>query len=219
MDLPVDYSDRFDEKVTEISLDKATSPKYEPGDFEPLAFEAESFSLDDMTVTEKFLRLGLDQFSERLQVAAHAAYAAGQAIASKFGKAEHVSIKGAGDIVTECDLMAEQLIIHALRERFPSDCIVSEELSSQWGSLLIPGATHTWIIDPLDGTAAFRFGTARNQPSIMITSASKTELESSVIYFPFTDEMFLAEAGKGAYKNFTKISLAEMPLSTQLSDY
>ncbi len=210
MEIGWDFSKETDQKVTEFSLTQASAPKYEPpkyepGDFDPLAMEAEIYGNPAPAVspTFSFITRGMQHFSERTFIAASAAYTAGCEIAKKFGAVDQIKIKGAGDLLTECDTLAEQIIMNVLRKRFPNDGIISEE----FGTITTAEGQHTWIIDPLDGTAAFRFGTAPNQPSVMIACALGDELLSSVIYFPITDELFVAEKGKGAYKLHQKLEL------------
>ena len=57
------------------------------------------------------------------------------------------------DAVTSVDLLAEETIITAVRERRPDDAILGEETG------LHPGTSGwTWLIDPLDGTTNFTMG-------------------------------------------------------------
>ena len=57
------------------------------------------------------------------------------------------------DVVTEIDHVAENLIVSAIRERFPGHEIFAEE------SGINPGTTRwTWLIDALDGTHNFAIG-------------------------------------------------------------
>jgi myo-inositol-1(or 4)-monophosphatase len=57
--------------------------------------------------------------------------------------------------------------------------------------------THRWIIDPLDGTTNFLHGI----PLFAISVALEREgqLVGGVIYNPISDELYMAERGKGAY--------------------
>jgi 3'(2'), 5'-bisphosphate nucleotidase len=52
------------------------------------------------------------------------------------------------------DQETEALIVHRIRERFPSDCIVGEESGHHEGR---PSARR-WLIDPIDGTRDFAAG-------------------------------------------------------------
>src|SRR5262245_15720037 len=52
------------------------------------------------------------------------------------------------DLVCDLDLAADELIVGALRERYPGDAILSEESGRQGPS----DAQRLWIVDPLDGS-------------------------------------------------------------------
>ncbi|WP_405177123.1 inositol monophosphatase [Nocardia sp. NBC_01377] len=83
------------------------------------------------------------------KVAVGAAVAAGAAIRSGLEGAVAVRAKGtAGDLVTDLDLRAEDIILGRLRRAFPDHHILAEE------SGLLDGADSAWcwIVDPLDGT-------------------------------------------------------------------
>ncbi|MGH3933838.1 MAG: inositol monophosphatase family protein [Pseudonocardiaceae bacterium] len=54
----------------------------------------------------------------------------------------------AGDVVTDLDIRAEQLILRRIRAAFPRHRIIAEEA----GILESTDATWTWLVDPLDGT-------------------------------------------------------------------
>ncbi|WP_211841197.1 inositol monophosphatase family protein [Saccharopolyspora antimicrobica] len=59
-----------------------------------------------------------------------------------------------GDVVTDLDLAAEELIVERIREVFPEHRIISEEA----GLLDAADETWTWLVDPLDGTNNMAIG-------------------------------------------------------------
>jgi myo-inositol-1(or 4)-monophosphatase len=63
-----------------------------------------------------------------------------------------------------------------------------------------------FIIDPIDGTTNFMHG----NPNFAISIAAEVNdrLEAALIYSPITDEMFIAERGKGAFLNDKRIRVA-----------
>jgi myo-inositol-1(or 4)-monophosphatase len=63
-----------------------------------------------------------------------------------------------------------------------------------------------FIIDPIDGTTNFMHG----NPNFAISIAAEIDnkLEAALIYSPITDEMFIAERGKGAFLNDKRIRVA-----------
>jgi myo-inositol-1(or 4)-monophosphatase len=66
--------------------------------------------------------------------------------------------------------------------------------------------THTWIVDPLDGTTNFLHGIP--QFAISIALEREQTVVAGIVYNPITDEMFMAERGKGAFLNEQRIRVA-----------
>jgi myo-inositol-1(or 4)-monophosphatase len=60
--------------------------------------------------------------------------------------------------------------------------------------------THTWIIDPLDGTTNFLHAIPHWAINIALERAG-TGVVAAVTYNPAVDELFWAEKGKGAFLN------------------
>ncbi len=125
---------------------------------------------------------------------------AGELVGKKFGK---VGVKytkrNVTDVVTEADLAANKYIVGAIKKKYPSHSIISEETGENGVQ-----SEYTWIIDPLDGTLNFAtkvplFGT-------MIGLAHKGKMILAAIYFPCTKELLFAKKGKGAYLNGKKVS-------------
>ena len=128
---------------------------------------------------------------------------AGTAILKRFGK---IGVKytkvDATDVVTEADLAANKIITSAIKKKYPTHAIISEET----GEHKI-GAEYCWIIDPLDGTRNF----SRKTPmfAVMIGLAHNGKIELATIYNPCTDELFFAKEGKGVFLNGKKIHCSE----------
>ena len=66
--------------------------------------------------------------------------------------------------------------------------------------------THTWIVDPLDGTTNFLHGIP--QFAISIALEREGTIVAGVIYNPVIDELFTAERGKGAFLNDRRLRVA-----------
>jgi myo-inositol-1(or 4)-monophosphatase len=66
--------------------------------------------------------------------------------------------------------------------------------------------SHTWHIDPLDGTTNFLHG----MPVFAISIGLERDgaIVAGVIYNPATDDMFFAERGQGAYLNNHRLRVA-----------
>jgi myo-inositol-1(or 4)-monophosphatase len=66
--------------------------------------------------------------------------------------------------------------------------------------------THTWIVDPLDGTTNFLHGIP--QFAISIGLEREGTIVAGLVYNPANDELFTAERGKGAFLNDRRLRVA-----------
>src|SRR3989442_1349957 len=81
---------------------------------------------------------------------------AARALKRDFGEVEHlqVSLKGPADFVTAADHRAEDILYEELNRARPGYSFLGEEGGRRAGT----DTTHTWIVDPLDGTMNFLHG-------------------------------------------------------------
>ncbi|MFM1894973.1 MAG: hypothetical protein RLZZ385_47, partial [Pseudomonadota bacterium] len=63
-----------------------------------------------------------------------------------------------------------------------------------------------WIIDPIDGTVNFAHG--HRQSAVCIAFATGGQVRVGVVYNPFTDELFAAHQGGGAWLNQQAIQVS-----------
>ena len=84
----------------------------------------------------------------------------------------------------------------------PGYCFLGEEGGRREGA----DKSHTWIVDPLDGTTNFLHGIP--QFAISIALEREDAIVAGLVYNPANDEMFLAEKGKGAFLNDQRIRVA-----------
>ena len=142
--------------------------------------------------------------SALLNVMVKAARLAGRTLKRDFGEVEHlqVSLKGPANFVTAADRKAEEILREELSKARPGYGFVGEETGRHEGS----DATHLWIVDPLDGTTNFLHGI----PQFAISVALEREgaIVAGLVYNPATDEMFLAERGKGTFLNDKRLRVA-----------
>ncbi|MCL7943209.1 inositol monophosphatase family protein [Marinobacter sp. ATCH36] len=106
------------------------------------------------------------------------------------------------ELVTHADVMADEMITGAIRERFPDHRILSEETMpdlSQAEELDTP----LWIIDPIDGTVNYAYG--HPQVAISIAYAEKGRVQVGVVHAPFAAETFRAVRGEGGTLNGSPI--------------
>lgn len=115
-------------------------------------------------------------------------------------KIEH---KGRVDLVTEMDKLSEDYVLGEIRSNYPGHHIISEESGHISGH---DGSTSHWYVDPLDGTVNYAHGVPLWVVSIGYAENGKMKL--GVIYDPTRDEMFSAQAGKGAWLNNRRIQVS-----------
>lgn len=128
---------------------------------------------------------------------------AGIAILKKFGKVNVKYTKhDATDIVTETDLKANNIIIKAIKKKFPLHAIISEETGEYQN-----GAEYCWIIDPLDGTR--NFITRTPMFAVIIGLAHNGKMELATIYNPCTDELFYAKKNIGTFLNGKRVHCSQ----------
>lgn len=132
-----------------------------------------------------------------MNVMVAAARKAGRSLARDFGEVEQlqVSIKGPANFVTAADHKAEDIIFRELKKARPGYQFLMEER----GAVVGDDKTHTWIVDPLDGTTNFLHGIPMFAISIGLERDG--QLVAGAVYNPISDEMFTAEKGKGAFVN------------------
>ncbi len=134
--------------------------------------------------------------SALLNVMIDAARKAARGLARDFGEVTElqVSKKGAADFVTNADLKAEQTLFEILTKARPGYGFLGEERGMVEGT----DKTHTWIVDPLDGTTNFLHAI----PHFAVNIALQREGEgvvAGVTYNPITNDLFWVEKGKGAF--------------------
>jgi myo-inositol-1(or 4)-monophosphatase len=125
-----------------------------------------------------------------------------------FGEIDNlqVSRKGAMDFVTVTDKKVEKLLFEHLQRARPDFGFLMEEAGEVKGE-----SEFRWVIDPLDGTTNFMHAVPYFCVSIGVEKRTDagSELIAGVVYDPVHDEMFMAEAGKGAYLNQRKITVSK----------
>lgn len=107
------------------------------------------------------------------------------------------------DVVTEVDKEAQDCIVNALRSAFPEDTIWGEESGEP-----LRDFSHTWVIDPIDGTSNYIHGLPFYAVSIAYFLEGEPVL--GVIYAPALHELFWALQGEGAFLNGERISVSKV---------
>jgi len=135
-------------------------------------------------------------------VAIQAARSAGALLASRIDAVHDIVHKGEVDIVTEVDLQSEREVCDAILAAFPTHAILGEEGGARAGT----DPRYRWIVDPLDGTTNYAHGF----PFFCVSIALEIDgnLMLGVAYAPSLDELFVAEAGRGATVNGRPIQVS-----------
>lgn len=128
--------------------------------------------------------------------------ASGRVLMEGFGSLADYTVKESqSSIVTEYDIKTEDTIRNLIKKRYPSHNLIGEENGFE-----DKGSEFTWIIDPLDGTS--NFAAALPWFGVLIALLQGDQPILSGAYLPVSDELYLAEIGKGAFKNGEKISVS-----------
>jgi len=128
---------------------------------------------------------------------------AGDEILKRFNHDKIIKVKSKGQIVTSADLISEKIILSALRKKFPNHSILSEEAGSD-----IKKSEYLWVVDPLDGTTNYSIGSPLFAVSIALFKNEQPIL--GAVYAPQLNELYFAEAKKGAYLNNKKIKVSSV---------
>ena len=111
--------------------------------------------------------------------------------------------KGGVELVTNADLIANDIIKSEVLGLFPDHEFLSEEDTGRNTALIKP----TWIVDPIDGTVNFAAG--HFMSAVSIAYAEDRAVRAAVVYNPFLDELFYAAEGTGAFLNGKPIRVKE----------
>ncbi len=136
------------------------------------------------------------------EIAVEAVERAGQVLVEGFRSGKRVSQKSQGNLVTDIDVLAEKEIIALLKGEYPGLQILSEELAPS-----SPVSDYTWVVDPLDGTNNYVFGVPFFCVNLALVKGDKVFV--GVTYDPLRGELFVAEAGGGAYLNGSRIRVSQ----------
>lgn len=138
---------------------------------------------------------------EFLEVAIGIAQEAGRIMLEHFALSVRHSFKEDHSPLTDADKKINDLVIKRIETYYPEHSLIGEE-----GSRMKPGP-HTWVFDPIDGTAAFLRGIPTNVFSLALVERGSPIL--GVVYDPYLDRLYRAGKGMGAFLN-------DAPLRTSL---
>ncbi|HEX7042157.1 MAG TPA: inositol monophosphatase [Patescibacteria group bacterium] len=108
---------------------------------------------------------------------------------------------GAFSPVTLADKEAEKLIRETLSKKFPTYGFIGEETEEEAKDV-------SWIVDPLDGTAAFIHGL--EDFGIAIALKVDSEIILSYLHIPVKNLTYHAEIGKGSFCNNQSVRVSNV---------
>jgi len=146
--------------------------------------------------------------NKMLETAIVAARLAGQRAMEEISYVK-TSVKGPDQLVTQADVMCQQIIIERIKETYPDDGFIAEE--GQNGAMFKQQPRGSkriwWAIDPIDGTTNFAKGMLLF--TVAIAAMYEGEPVVGVIYDPATDSMFTALKGEEARLNNRRITVSD----------
>ena len=143
-----------------------------------------------------------------LEFAKEIAKEAGKIMTKYFNMDGISNYKGDKTIVTLADKEINSYLIKRVKEEFPEHSVDGEE--EVFGK-----SEYVWVCDPVDGTAMY----ARHIPTAVFSLALVVDGTPivGVVYDVFTDSLYTAIKGKGAYKNGEKIFVNDIELNDMRS--
>jgi myo-inositol-1(or 4)-monophosphatase len=159
-------------------------------------------------------RLGRSSaFGPELELAIDLAHQAGRIQMERYERLEQIQAKGPRDVVTEVDHLCEDLIMRAVRERYPNDHFYAEEI----GEVAAAGRVKSgrvWIVDPLDGTVNYANGIPFFCVSIALAAEGRPVV--GVVYDPSRDETFAGAIDGPSLRNGEPIRVGDKEMLEDL---
>ena len=116
-----------------------------------------------------------------------------------------VHVKGPIDFVTEVDFHVQAYLQETLQREYPDVQFMGEEKNNDD----IDFSGLVWILDPVDGTANLVHDLHASAVSLGLCDNGTNVL--GVIYNPYTDELFSAREGEGAFLNGKPLHVTDAP--------
>lgn len=126
-----------------------------------------------------------------------------KAIALDGGSAHDIKVKGLADFVTKVDIGIQEFLRPRLFEMYPDVQFMSEEKDNS-------GIDHrgkVWVLDPIDGTTNLIHDFKMSAVALALVDNGVPVL--GIVYNPFTDELFSAKRGGGAFLNGRPIHVTD----------
>ena len=135
---------------------------------------------------------GHEQLDQEVAVAVQLALQAADVVKGFWGTELAVDKKKGDEPVTIADRQASDLVVAGLRQAFPGDAVLSEEVPDD-GSRL--ANRRVWMVDPIDGTRDFIAGDTGF--AVMIGLAIEGRARLGVLVMPAWHELFVGVVDPG----------------------
>lgn len=147
-------------------------------------------------------------YQEYLNFAKEIALYAKEIMLKYFNEESKESYKNDNTIVTIADTKINKYLIDRVKEKYKTHSVDGEE--DKFGK-----SNYVWVCDPIDGTAMY----ARNIKTATFSLALVVDGEPvvAVVYDPFSDSLYHAIKGEGAYKNNQPINVNNIKLNDKKS--
>lgn len=147
-------------------------------------------------------------YQEYMEFAKEIASKAKEIMLKYFNEDNKSSYKGDKTIVTIADKEINEYLIERVKEKYPEHSVDGEE--DQFGE-----SKCVWVCDPIDGTAMY----ARHIPVSVFSLALVIDGESvlGIVMDPFTDSLYSAIKGEGAYLNDEAMHVSDILLDDMRS--
>lgn len=132
-------------------------------------------------------------------------YECGKIIVSADRDSLDIELKeGNNNVVTNCDKLVQDTLKEKLTKLIPGSVFFGEENNESVSD--ISTLENIFIVDPIDGTTNFSRGFKTSSISVALFKNSQPII--GVCYNPYTNEMYSAIKGDGAYLNGKKIHVS-----------
>ncbi len=112
--------------------------------------------------------------------------------------------------LTQADTEINSLVIERINEKYPEHSVLGEEESD------MKSGRFTWVCDPVDGTTPYSTGLPVSTFSLALCDNGLVQV--GVVYDPFMDRLFHAQAGGGAFCNDEKLEVGDNGLMRAIVD-
>lgn len=144
----------------------------------------------------------MSDVQQYLDFAKELALEAGGVITKYFNTEEMAAeVKGDHSALTLADTTINELVINQVKAKFPKHGVMGEEGDYE------SNRRSVWIVDPVDGTDEFVIGLPISVISIALVEDGQAKV--GVVYDPYTERLYSASLGGGAYENDRRLDLTD----------